>query len=131
MAIVAGVKSGLAALLDPNLAELGYPYFGVSASITTATNAASASIQLPVDAAGNLYSAYLITSNQLAWVNINTAGDAAVAGAANNYLINGQGNPVIIPVKKITPALVAGATAQISAINDSAATSRICVIGIF
>lgn len=129
MAIVAGVKSGLAALLDPNLAELGFPYFGVAASITTATNAASASIQLPVDAAGNLYSAYLVTSNQLAWVNINTAGDAAVAGAANTYLINGQGLAVVIPVKKQN--LVAGVTAQISAINDSAASSRICVIGIF
>lgn len=129
MAIVAGVKSGLAALLDPNLAELGAPYFGVSASITTATNAASASIQLPVDANGQLYSAYIITANQLVWVNINTAGDAAVAGAANTYLINSQGIGVIIPVKKLN--LVAGATAQISAINDSAATSRICVTGIF
>lgn len=127
MAIVPGVKSGLASLLDPNLAELGYPYFGVSATITIA--AASVAIQLPVDANGNLYSAYLLTANGLAWVNINTAGDAAVAGAANTYLINGQGNPVVIPVKK--QGLTAGATAQISAIMDSGGAGKVCVIGVF
>ncbi len=128
MAIVAGYNVGVGAVRDANDAYLAYPKFGVAASITTATNAASASIQLPVDANGKLYPAYLVAANTLVWVNINTNGDAAVAGAANTYLINSNGVEVCIP----TPAnMVAGATAQISAINDSqAAASKVNVIGI-
>jgi hypothetical protein len=128
MAIVTGIASGVASLTDPNLAgELAFPYLGVAATITIA--AASVSIQLPVDATGKLYSAYVVNSNGLAWVNINTAGDAAVAGAANTYLLNSAGVPVIIPVKKLT-ALVAGAGAQISGIMDSGGAGKICVTGI-
>lgn len=129
MAIVAGVNSGVAAVRDSNNPAVSYPRLGVAASITTATNAASAAIQLPVDANGKLYSAYLVAANTLVWVNINTAGDAAVAGAANTYLINASGVEVVIA----TPfGLIPGATAQISAINDSqAAASKVNVIGIF
>jgi hypothetical protein len=127
MAVVVGLNSGVASLTDPNLAgELAFPYFGVAATITIA--AASVAIQLPVDSTGKLYSAYLITSNGLAWVNINNAGDAAVAGAANTYLINGSGVAVVIPVKKL--GLVAGATAQISGIMDSGGAGKVCVVGI-
>jgi hypothetical protein len=128
MAIVVGVNVGVQAVRDSNDADIAYPKFGVAASITTATNAASAAIQLPVDVNSRLYPAYVVSANALVWVNINTAGDAAVAGAANTYLINGSGVFVVIP----TPAgLVAGATAQISAINDSqAAASKVNVIGI-
>lgn len=129
MAIRAGINAGYASLRDPSQSDLAFPRFGVAASITTATNAASASIQLPVDANGNLYTGYQVISNTLVWVNINTAADAAVAGAANTYLVNGNGLPVTIP----TPiGMVAGATAQISAINDTqAAASKVNVIGIF
>lgn len=127
MAIVTPVNGGVASLTDPNLAgELAFPYLGVAATITIA--AASVSIQLPVGSDGKLYSAYLVTSNGLAWVNINTAGDAAVAGAANNYLINGSGIAVVIPVKKL--GLVAGVTAQISAIMDSGGAGKVCVVGV-
>lgn len=128
MAVVAGSNVGVGAVRDANNADLAYPHLGVAASITTATNAASASIQLPVDASGRLYPAYSVSANVLVWVNINTAGDAAVAGAANTYLINANGIPQVIP----TPAnMVAGATAQISAINDSSASaSKVNVVGI-
>jgi hypothetical protein len=127
MAIVVGANAGIGAVRDSNDSDIAYPRFGVAASITTATNAASASIQLPVDANGRLYGAYQVSANALVWVNINTAGDAAVAGAANTYLINLNGTPQVIP----TPlGMVAGATAQISAINDTAATSKVNVIGI-
>lgn len=128
MAVVVGANVGVGAVRDANNADLAYPHLGVAASITTATNAASASIQLPVDAAGRLYPAYSVSANVLVWVNINTAGDAAVAGAANTYLINANGIPQVIP----TPAnMVAGATAQISAINDSSASaSKVNVVGI-
>lgn len=125
MAIVVGVNRGVGAVRDANDADVAYPRFGVAATITI--SAASVAIQLPVDANGNLYPAYLITANGLAWVNINTAGDAAVAGAANTYMINGSGVSVVIP----TPAnMVAGATAQISGIMNSAGAGLINVIGI-
>jgi hypothetical protein len=127
MTIVTPLNSGVASLTDPNLAgELAFPYLGVSTTLTIA--AASVSAQLPVDSTGKLYSAYAVVANGLAWVNINTAGDAAVAGAANNYLINSAGIAVIIPIKKL--ALVAGATAQISAIMDSGGAGKVCVIGV-
>jgi hypothetical protein len=130
MAIVAGTNSGVPSLRDASQSMgVAYPKYGVAASITTATNAASASIQLPVDANSKLYSAYVVLSNTLVWVNINTAGDAAVAGAANTYLVNGNGLPVVIPTPN---GMIAGATAQISAINDSqAGASKVCVIGIW
>lgn len=125
MAVVVGANRGVGAVRDANDADIAYPRFGVAATITI--SAASVAIQLPVDANGNLYPAYLITANGLAWVNINTAGDAAVAGAANTYMINGSGVSVVIP----TPVnMVAGATAQISGIMNSAGAGLINVIGI-
>jgi hypothetical protein len=125
MAVVAGVNVGVGAVRDANDAYLAYPRLGVSASITIA--AASVAIQLPVDANGRLYPAYAVNANGLAWVNINTVGDAAVAGAANTYLINASGLQVVIP----TPAnMVAGATAQISVIMDSGGAGKVCVVGI-
>lgn len=125
MAVVAGANVGVGAVRDANDADLAYPRLGVAATITITTT--SVAIQLPVDANGRLYPAYAVNSNGLAWVNINTAGDAAVAGAANTYLINSAGVQVVIP----TPTnLVPGATAQISAIMDSGGAGKVCVIGI-
>jgi len=125
MAIVAGINAGVAAVRDANDSYVSYPRLGVAATITVA--AASVAIQLPVDANGRLYGAYAVNSNGLAWVNINTAGDAAVAGAANTYLINSSGVQVVIPTP---PNMVAGATAQISGIMDSGGAGKICVVGI-
>lgn len=125
MAIVAGSNVGVGAVRDANDAFVAYPRLGVAATITIA--AASVAIQLPVDSNGKLYPAYAVNSNGLAWVNINTAGDAAVAGAANTYLLNASGVTVVIPTP---PNMVAGATAQISGIMDSGGAGKICVVGI-
>lgn len=125
MAVQAGSNVGVGAVRDSNDAFVAYPRLGVAATITIA--AASVSIQLPVDANGNLYPAYAVNANGLAWVNFNTAGDAAVAGAANTYLLASTGTELIMPTP---PKFVAGATAQISGIMDSGGAGKICVIGI-
>lgn len=125
MAIATPANSGVACLRDAGQSDLAFPRFGVAASITVTV--ASVAINLPVDQNGSLYKAYSVSATGNAWVNINTAGDAAVAAAANNYLVNGSGVSFVIP----TPAgLVPGATAQISGIMDSGGAGKICVIGI-
>jgi hypothetical protein len=126
MTIVVGAPTtGLAALRDASQSEIAYPRLG--ASVTIVTSSSSASANLPTDANGKLYSAYLVTASANAWLNFNTAGDAAVAGAANTYLVNGNGLGIVIP----TPiGAVPGATAQASAIQDAAA-GKVCIIGIF
>lgn len=110
---------------DANQQTQGATQLGASTSITT--GAASASAQLPVDANGKLYPAYLITATAAAWYNINTAGDAAVAGAANTYLITPGAAPFLLGTP---PTLAPGATAQVSAIQDTAA-GKVCIIGVF
>jgi hypothetical protein len=126
MAVLAGAVSGTRAAKDPSDGFAAAPAFGVSATI--GVSAASANIALPVDANSNLYPAYLITADIGSWFCFGTSGsDAAVVGAANNYYINGQGNPVLVAtpqaqLNKQVPAFIA-------AISTGA--GHVCVTGIF
>ena len=99
---------------------------GTGATITI--TGASVAIQLPVDpATGALYRAYRISCNAAVWFNFNTAGDAAVAGAANNHLVGPNS-----PIQAICPfGAIPGATAQISAIADAGGAAKVCVCGMF
>jgi hypothetical protein len=119
MAIVAAFQAGSSpvALNGGPLAALR---LGASASLTSI--AASAAATLPTDAAGNKYSSYLIMAAGAAvWFNFNTAGDAAVAGAANTFLLS--------PGAQLVVQAPPGAT-QISAIQDSA-TGKLSIVGIY
>lgn len=123
MAIVSGQNAGQGAvsLNDTPVAAIK---LGVPATITVA--AASASATIPTDANSVKYSAVLLTASTGTWFNFNTAGDAAVAGAANTYFLPGNGVPLIVVIPTVS-----GVTAtQISAIQDSAG-GKLCIIGVF
>lgn len=100
--------------------------FGPSVTIIVA--AASVSAQLPVDPnTGKLYEVYRLTCNAICWFNFNTAGDAAVAGAANNHLFN----PQYFMEVRIPPGQTPGATAQASCIADGGGAVKLCITGLF
>ena len=95
MAIVVGANVNTRAAKDPSGGDNSAIAFGVGASITL--SAASANIALPTDTNGRLYPAYQITATEAAWFAFaTTGGDSAVIGAANNYLVNGSGVPVVV-----------------------------------
>jgi hypothetical protein len=95
MAVLVGAAANTRAAKDPSGGDDSAVAFGVAASITL--SAVSANIALPTDASGNLYPAYQITATETAWFNFcTTSGDAAVAGAANTFLVNGTGVAVLV-----------------------------------
>lgn len=127
MAVIAGANQGSRAAKDASDASLGAPAFGVSATITL--SASSANIALPTDANGNLYPAYLLASSEPCWVAFTTTGtDAAVIGAANNYLINGPGAPATL-IATPQAQLNKQVGAFIAAISTAA--GQLCVTGLF
>lgn len=117
MAIVAGVGAGQAPMpLNGTTTEA--LRLGASASITT--SAASAAANIPADANSVKYGSLLIYASATAWFNFNTAGDAAVAGAANTYLLVAGVPLLVVPPPTAT---------QVSAIQDAAA-GKVMIIGI-
>jgi hypothetical protein len=126
MAVIAGALINSRSAKEPSGAAGTANALGVSASITL--SAVSANIALPVDANGRLYPAYQITATENAWFIFGTtSGDAAVVGAANNYLVNGSGLPVLVATPQ---AQVSGAVgAFIAAIAAGAGFMN--VVGIF
>lgn len=119
MAITAGSLRGRAPY-QVNGAEATAPVaMGASASIITP--AASTTVTLPVDSAGNSYAAYRITASGSIWFGFGAG--PAVAGAANEWLVT------IGMIMDVWPP--AGST-QISAIFDAASTTgSLCITGLY
>ena len=116
MAITAGSLRGRVPYSVPDSGPIA---LGASAAIITPT--ASATVTLPVDAAGNAYAAYLITASGQIWFGFGSG--PAVAGAANEWLV---GPGVVLAVWP-----PAGST-QISAIFDAVSTTgSLCITGIY
>lgn len=119
MAILSGVNVG-AAPLPLNGTIITALRLGTTAQITT--GAASATVALPVDANSNKYTTYMLVSLASGcWFNFNTAGDAAVATAANTYAMASGSSPWII----VPPP----GTTNVSAIQDTAA-GHLLIIGL-
>ena len=126
MTVLAGAPSGSRAAKDSSDGYAAAPAFGVSATITV--SAASANIPLPTDANGNLYPAYLLTASLASWFCFCTSNsDASVVGAANNFYINGQGNPVYVATPQAQLNKQVGAF--IASISTGAGS--VCVTGLF
>lgn len=130
MAVVVGVNVNTPARKGPSGPDgLAAPALGVSATITLSAVPASANIALPVDANGRLYPAYQLTADEACWFCFaTTSGDAAVAGAANNYLL-GQNNTYLIATPQ--PMTAGNEGAFIAAIANTATAGHLCVTGIF
>lgn len=127
MAVLVGALSNSRAAHEPNDAALAAAALGVSVSMTLVA-ATSQTIALPVDANGKLYPAYQITADAITWFNFcSLVGDAAVVAAANTYLINGSG----LPVLAATPnsMLTQGGGAFLAAISTPG--GHINITGIF
>jgi hypothetical protein len=119
MAILAGFPRGKGPV-ELNGTAIAALTLGSAGSIVIA--AASVALALPTDTNGNLYTAYVLIATGPAWVNFNTAGDAAVAGAANTYLV-GSFSPIIVEAPPTAT--------QISGIMDSAGAGKVNVVGLY
>lgn len=119
MAITAGAIRGQAPY-QVNGAEATAPV-RLGASAFLAAPAASVTVTLPTDTAGNAYAAFRITAAGSAWFGFGSG--PATVGGANEWLITpGMLVDVIPPV---------GST-QLSAILDTGVTTgSVCVVGIY
>jgi hypothetical protein len=129
MAVLAGALANTRAAKDPSGGDDSAPALGVAASLTLAQNV-SQNLALPTDANTRLYPAYLITADANTWFNFcTTSGDAAVAAAANTYLVNGSGLPVLVATPQAQ--LNGQVGAFLAAITQVAAGSHINIVGVF
>lgn len=129
MAVLVGAAANTRAAKDPSGGDDSAPALGVAASLTLVQNV-SQNLALPTDANGKLYPAYSIAADAVTWFNFcTTSGDAAVAAAANTYIVNGSG--VAIYVATPQAQLNGQVGAFVSAITQVAAGAHINVTGIF
>jgi hypothetical protein len=118
MAIIAGFNTGVSPQA-PNVPPANALKLGATTQITT--GAASATVALPVDANGVPYKVLLVTTVvTAAWFNFNDGTGAAVAAAANTYVLSPNA-PLLVMVPP-------GATSA-SAIQDTAA-GHVTFVGI-
>ena len=121
MAISPGQQSGKSAYQVGGAEAVAPIRPGASTSITTATNTVSATATLPVDASGNAYAAYRVTSSASAWICFGSG--PATQGAANAWLV--------------TPGMISDlvpppGTTQLSAIlADAIAAGSVGIMGLY
>jgi hypothetical protein len=121
MAIIAGVQAGKVPLQIQGATGVAPIRFGASAGVATPTTAQQ--VTLPLDPAGNAYSAYQVTASGSMWFCWNTGSGAATIAGANCYLITlGSQETLVAPP---------GATGLSVIFDGASTTGSLCVIGLF